>query len=205
MPTGIRIKEIRQKKGLTQKQLGDMCGIADANIRKYENGKQNPKIETLQKIADALGVSLHELLYSDELIELDGIPAYNIDLTGYSMDEIQQALEKIQNDLKAKRKENTTLLSKLQPEDSVTVTDIKEQKLLSDYRQLNDEGKTQAIIRVEELTEVPRFTAKEIESLNNYNAFVKDKPSEYWKKLAESLQKKSSCDTNTNNKSEHNQ
>ena len=54
MPTGTKIKEIRKQKGLTQKQLGDLCGIADSNIRKYENGKQNPKIETLQKIADAL-------------------------------------------------------------------------------------------------------------------------------------------------------
>lgn len=65
MPTGIKIKEIRQQKGLTQKQLGDMCGIADANIRKYENGKQNPKIETLQKIADALKVSVYDLFCDD--------------------------------------------------------------------------------------------------------------------------------------------
>ena len=39
MPTGTKIKEIRKQKGLTQKQLGDLCGIADSNIRKYENGK----------------------------------------------------------------------------------------------------------------------------------------------------------------------
>ena len=62
MPTGTKIKEIRKQKGLTQKQLGDLCGIADSNIRKYENGKQNPKIETLQKIADALECSLMSLI-----------------------------------------------------------------------------------------------------------------------------------------------
>lgn len=61
MPTGTKIKEIRKQKGLTQKQLGDLCGIADSNIRKYENGKQNPKIETLQKIADALGCDIFDL------------------------------------------------------------------------------------------------------------------------------------------------
>jgi len=66
MPTGTKIKEIRKRKGLTQKQLGDLCGIADANIRKYENGKQNPKIETLQKIADALGCSLIALMGMEE-------------------------------------------------------------------------------------------------------------------------------------------
>ena len=33
---GQKIRQIRIEKGLTQKQLGDMCGIADSNIRKYE-------------------------------------------------------------------------------------------------------------------------------------------------------------------------
>lgn len=62
MPTGTKIKEIRKQKGLTQKQLGDLCGIADSNIRKYENGKQNPKIETLQKIAEVLGCEIFDLI-----------------------------------------------------------------------------------------------------------------------------------------------
>ncbi|MFR5451146.1 MAG: helix-turn-helix domain-containing protein [Roseburia hominis] len=49
MPTGAKIKEIRKQKGLTQKQLGDLCGMADSAIRRYENGNANPKIETLKK------------------------------------------------------------------------------------------------------------------------------------------------------------
>lgn len=65
MPTGSKIKEIRQQKGLTQKQLGDMCGMYESQIRKYETGKANPKIETLQKIADALKVSVYELFSDD--------------------------------------------------------------------------------------------------------------------------------------------
>lgn len=71
MPTGTKIKEIRKQKGLTQKQLGDLCGIADSNIRKYENGKQNPKIETLQKIANALGCGLIALIGIDEYKKTD--------------------------------------------------------------------------------------------------------------------------------------
>lgn len=55
--TGDMIRKYRKEKGWTQKQLGEACGIHEANIRKYELGKQNPKKETLQKIADALGVS----------------------------------------------------------------------------------------------------------------------------------------------------
>lgn len=62
MTVGENIKRIRKEKGLTQKTLGELCGINEANIRKYENGKQNPKIETVDKIASALGVHIADLM-----------------------------------------------------------------------------------------------------------------------------------------------
>ena len=58
--TGDMIRKCRTEKGLTQKKLGELCGIADSNIRKYESGNQNPKIETLQKIA--LDIPVNRLL-----------------------------------------------------------------------------------------------------------------------------------------------
>ena len=60
--TADMIRKYRTEKGLTQKKLGELCGIADSNIRKYESGNQNPKIETLQKIADALDIPVNRLL-----------------------------------------------------------------------------------------------------------------------------------------------
>lgn len=62
MKIGENIKRIRKEKGLTQKALGELCGINEANIRKYENNKQNPKLETARKIATALGVDVWELI-----------------------------------------------------------------------------------------------------------------------------------------------
>ena len=62
MDIGERIKNARKKKGWTQKRLEMETGINEANIRKYESGRQNPKIETLQKIATALDISPFELL-----------------------------------------------------------------------------------------------------------------------------------------------
>lgn len=50
------IRELRQARGLTQKDLGTMCDISAANIRKYESGRQTPKKETLNRIYNALGV-----------------------------------------------------------------------------------------------------------------------------------------------------
>lgn len=68
MTTGEKIKTLRQKKGLTQKQLGDLCGMADSAIRRYENGRAKPKIETLQKIADALDIKISELISLNDAI-----------------------------------------------------------------------------------------------------------------------------------------
>ena len=59
--TGDAIRKYRKQKGFTQKQLEDKCGINEANIRKYETGRQNPKIETLQKIAAALEIPVSYL------------------------------------------------------------------------------------------------------------------------------------------------
>ena len=55
---GERIRELRKSKGLTQKQLGDLCNpkMSDSAIRRYEAGGANPKPSTIEKIANALGV-----------------------------------------------------------------------------------------------------------------------------------------------------
>ena len=65
MSIGDNIKRFRKERGITQKKLGELCGIAEPNIRKYENGKQNPKLETIEKIASALGIDPFDLMGFD--------------------------------------------------------------------------------------------------------------------------------------------
>lgn len=65
MTIGERIRAARKKAGFTQKQLGELAKIAEPTIRKYELGKLNPKIETIQKIANALDVPVTEFLEID--------------------------------------------------------------------------------------------------------------------------------------------
>ena len=62
MKTGNLIRELREGAGLTQKQLGDLCGMADSAIRRYESGRGNPTEKTLQRIAGALKVPVESLL-----------------------------------------------------------------------------------------------------------------------------------------------
>ena len=62
MNVSERIRLARKEKGLTQKQLGELCNIAEPTIRRYELDKLHPKIETIKKIANALDVDLPFLL-----------------------------------------------------------------------------------------------------------------------------------------------
>lgn len=55
----LQIKELVKKKGITITELADKMGIKQESLSRTING--NPTIDTLQKIADALGVHLVEL------------------------------------------------------------------------------------------------------------------------------------------------
>lgn len=69
METGNLIRALRVGAGLTQKQLGDLCGMADSAIRRYESGRGNPTEKTLQRIADALRVPVEALLSKESEIQ----------------------------------------------------------------------------------------------------------------------------------------
>ncbi len=55
----LRIKEVIKEQGLTITELAEKMGINRVNLSNMVNG--NPTVETLNKIADALGVSVTEL------------------------------------------------------------------------------------------------------------------------------------------------
>lgn len=52
------ILEARREKGITQKDLSDLTGIAQGDISKLENGNANPSVKTLKRIASAMGKTL---------------------------------------------------------------------------------------------------------------------------------------------------
>lgn len=55
----LRVKEICKEKGILFKDLADKLNVSDVGLRKQVQG--NPTIGTLEKIAEALGVSFTEL------------------------------------------------------------------------------------------------------------------------------------------------
>ena len=55
---GQQLATIRNKQGLTTRQLADMCGVTYVNISKIENGRYNVSIDILNKICFAMGAKI---------------------------------------------------------------------------------------------------------------------------------------------------
>lgn len=50
--------DARKASGLTQKQLSERTGIAQADISKLESGNANPSLKTLQRLAAGMGMKV---------------------------------------------------------------------------------------------------------------------------------------------------
>ncbi|MBN2198200.1 helix-turn-helix transcriptional regulator [Candidatus Wolfebacteria bacterium] len=57
----IRVKEFRNKKGLTQEELAQRVGVRRETIVFLEQGKYNPSLKLALNIAKELGVSINKL------------------------------------------------------------------------------------------------------------------------------------------------
>ena len=53
-----RIKEIRERKGIGQKELAEKINTSQQAISLYETGKREPRLETWKKLANFFGVSV---------------------------------------------------------------------------------------------------------------------------------------------------
>lgn len=58
----ICLIRIRKAKGITRKQLAEMIGRSYQVVANWENANSMPSLQMIYKIADALGVSVHELI-----------------------------------------------------------------------------------------------------------------------------------------------
>lgn len=62
---GIRLKDIRTRFQLSQRQLARQSGVANATISQIEAGKLNPTVSMLKKVLDGFPISLSEF-FGDE-------------------------------------------------------------------------------------------------------------------------------------------
>lgn len=125
MGVSERIKNVRQKKGLSQKELGALLGVSQQMIGQWESPRANLTLETMQKLATALEVSLSDIMGIEEFNKL------------------------VETKSRIKRQIDNGIITTLPS------------SLLDNYSKLNDTGKREADKRVQELTEISRYTQKE--------------------------------------------
>lgn len=70
MNLGEKIQHLRKEKNYTQSDLADMLYVSRAAISKWETGKGNPNLDSLQEISKIFGISINELLSNEELISI---------------------------------------------------------------------------------------------------------------------------------------
>lgn len=135
MEMGERIRSIRKRKGLTQKEVAQRCGMADSAIRKYESGSVTPKFETMDKIAHALEVPVTALMGYD----FQGIGPNGEDVYVPPTQTIET---------------NTGIISTKKGNNGKNAL---VEHLLESFNSLNQKGQRIALERVDELTEIPKY------------------------------------------------
>lgn len=63
---GLRIKTLREKAGISQLELSNLADLDRTYISSVENGKRNISIVNIEKIANALRISMYEFFRGNE-------------------------------------------------------------------------------------------------------------------------------------------
>ena len=187
---GEKIRSSRIDAGLTQKELGDKMGVDSATVGKYERGILNPKKETIQKFATALGVDYYTLdsksfvtdklsptlaLYKKMIAFIEHQIASGTTITLQSAqeerDKLIPELIKVNREISEAELRNAVplyseedlqrLIEKINWKSDEAARAEEEKRLLEKFRRLNKAGKKVAVERVEELTQIPKYQCKD--------------------------------------------
>ena len=156
MTIGECIKEQRRNYGLTQKQLAEKMGVAEITIRQYELGKRIPSLDALQKIADAIEMSVRDLIPPgrNDIIKSED-PEYaalekKLEDGTITQNELQRYKELIAQGAANAHKAVAAAMKKLQ----------------GYMDTLNDEGQAKVYFHAsdyaKELTEIPKYQRQEL-------------------------------------------
>lgn len=81
MLLGQRIKEERLKRGLSQKELGDLLHVSKVSVCGYEKGVRTPSLETFNKLIDILGITSDYALGNDVNVVYEDSETYSTKLS----------------------------------------------------------------------------------------------------------------------------
>ena len=156
MTIGQRIRDARKNAGMTQTELAKKLNIPFQSISQWERDLRNPKFDTIQRIADALGIHPFDLMGIDEEMR-----KYEIAIeTGGEAEEpvLHEVKELLHKDPRLlydelsdmQRTEFWEILMKPLPV-----------MLIESFDKLNSKGQNIAVQRVQELCKIPEYQRKQ--------------------------------------------
>ena len=141
MTFGEKLKKVREKKGISQRVLGERMNVTQQTIAQYEKALNTPKLVTIRKLAKALEVPLSELIEDWEQFSAEELRKDFFDPVIKEADMILEQCD---------------VLKKVR-----TVFDEDAEHILTVYSVLNEDGKIEAVKRISELAEITRYTISE--------------------------------------------
>lgn len=67
------LRELRQKRGLSQEELADAIGVTRISVYKWEKGQTLPTVDKAYALANALKTSVHELMGEEQLLPIEAV------------------------------------------------------------------------------------------------------------------------------------
>ena len=141
MTIGQRIQKARKKNNLTQKELAAKLGLATGSIQQYELDKREPSIDRLFELSEHLNVDIRYLL---GVVDADGC----LTPEAFADPEDFEFINALGINIPDSRGNSS---------DDPNATDLGKARINAAYDQLNATGQEEAVKRVEELTEIPKY------------------------------------------------
>lgn len=161
-----KLRQIRMEKGVSQKSLGEKCGLTQQAINRIEQGQRKIDLDLLLRMSDALNVPVSEILSYNNMIG-NITPSGDIIYVDSDVLEYNRIMDKQENG------EGFTPYDKRFVSDFIDKSPLvrewfivnglkSREKNMSNiqdaYERLNEEGRKEAAKRIGELTEISRYT-----------------------------------------------
>ncbi|MCM1270935.1 MAG: helix-turn-helix domain-containing protein [Ruminococcus flavefaciens] len=168
MTLGERIKLERKKKGITQKQLAEKINKGFSTVQKYEIDVITPPLDMIQKIADALEISVMDLMPdTDKATVFKQKQKKNgKKIDEMNLEELTEVTETL-DFLDTITSLNQTSQQLKERDAHIRAAISERRKVLEAFDTLNSLGKEKALERVEELTEIPKYTIPDSDNNND--------------------------------------
>lgn len=158
MNIGTKIKTARKVAGLTQKELGKKLGVSAAMIAQYETGRRFPKIETIEKLAQALDIT-PSILYGITSAEAEEAEKAWRHIATFADHGLKLADGDFREFCELEANAHQAISNKVKQLDAYNAEEKqkKETEMLNSFRLLNDKGQTKVIEYSKDLCNNPEY------------------------------------------------